>query len=309
MRRWRALLLAALWALAACAHAQPREVRIAADESYPLSKAFAYLEDRDGRLTIDDVAKPQAQAAFRPVPQVGPAANFGLTRSAIWLRVVLKADRAAAPDWLLEIAYPPLDRLELYSPAPGGGWQKQVGGDAYPFDSRVIPHRDHVLPLRLVPGSDSTLYLRIQSEGTVAAPATLWQPAALWRQDQATYAALSLYFGLLVGLLLYNLLLFVSVRDTAYLIYAAFAASMAIGQAALTGLASSSGLHGRGGTASPRRSAWPRPRSSACSSREASCPAPRACRSSTACCSRSWRGGAPASLLRWRCRITSPRTW
>jgi hypothetical protein len=33
--------------------------------------------------------------------------------------------------------------------------------------------------------------------------------------------ALSLYFGLLIGLLLYNLLLFVSVRDRAYLVYVA----------------------------------------------------------------------------------------
>jgi PAS domain S-box-containing protein len=236
MRGRGPLLFALLWALAVCASAQPGKIRVAADESYPLSKAFTYLEDHDGRLTIDDIGKPQAQAAFRPVPQVGPAANFGLTQSAIWLRIVLKVDGAAAPDWLLEVAYPPLDRLELYSPAPGGGWQKQVGGDAYSFASRAIAHRNHVLPVRLVPGTDNVMVLRVQSEGTVAVPATLWQPAALWRHDQATYAALSLYFGLLVGLLFYNLLLFISVRDRAYLIYVGFAASMGIGQAALTGL-------------------------------------------------------------------------
>jgi hypothetical protein len=53
--------------------------------------------------------------------------------------------------------------------------------------------------------------------------------------DQAEYATISLYFGLLIGLLLYNLLLFFSVRDRPYLIYVAFVACMAIAQAALTG--------------------------------------------------------------------------
>jgi hypothetical protein len=46
----------------------------------------------------------------------------------------------------------------------------------------------------------------------------------------------ALYFGLLGGLLLYNLLLFVSVRDRAYLVYVGFVAAMGLGQAALNGL-------------------------------------------------------------------------
>ncbi|MBC7604355.1 MAG: PAS domain S-box protein [Ramlibacter sp.] len=58
----------------------------------------------------------------------------------------------------------------------------------------------------------------------------------MWAHDQGAYAALALYFGLLIGLLLYNFLLFLSVRDIAYLVYVAFVATMGVGQAALTGL-------------------------------------------------------------------------
>jgi len=60
---------------------------IGADDSYLLSRAFTYLEDKEGRLQIGDILKPETQAAFRPVPEQGPGANFGLTHSAIWLRV------------------------------------------------------------------------------------------------------------------------------------------------------------------------------------------------------------------------------
>ncbi|WP_431095978.1 7TM diverse intracellular signaling domain-containing protein [Polaromonas aquatica] len=211
------------------------ELTIGSDGRYVLSQSFTYLEDAGGELTLADVLKPDAQARFQPVPQTGSATNFGLTNSAIWLRVNLRTERSAPADWMLELAYPPLDRLELYSPDGKGGFAGQVGGDLLSFADRAVVHRNHVMPVRLKPGTVNALYLRVTSSGTVSAPVRLWQPAALWQHDQVEYATISLYFGLLVGLFFYNLLLFFSVRDRAYLIYVAFVGCMAVAQAALTG--------------------------------------------------------------------------
>ncbi|MEO8655799.1 MAG: 7TM-DISM domain-containing protein, partial [Ramlibacter sp.] len=144
------------WLLAlmpAAAQAPPGEFAIGADDRYVLSRAFAYLEDKDGRLTLDDILKPPLQAGFRPVPQTGHGANFGFTSSAVWLRIPLKAASSAAPDWLLELAYPPLDRVDLFTPGAGSAWQQQTGGDLLPFATRAIPHRNHVLPVKLVPAA------------------------------------------------------------------------------------------------------------------------------------------------------------
>jgi PAS domain S-box-containing protein len=204
--------------------------------SHPLSHSFEWLADEQGRLGLDDILQPAQQQRFRPVPRTGPGANFGLTPAAVWLRVTLQSPAGADPAWLLEVSYPPLDRLELYAPDAQGRFQRQVAGDLIPFSQRAVSHRNHVLPLALAPGKSTTIYLRANSEGTVSVPARLWRPAALWAHDQGAYAALSLYFGLLIGLLLYNLLLYVSVRDTGYLIYALFALGMGVTQAALTGV-------------------------------------------------------------------------
>jgi PAS domain S-box-containing protein len=235
MQRWWLSLCCAAFLMPLVARSATGEVSVGRGERYELSKLFTYFEDPEGRMTLDDVLKPQAQAAFRAVPGNGPAANFGLTRSAIWLRIQVHAAADAPRDWLLEVAYPPLNQLEVYSQL-AGGFEEQVGGNLQPFASRAVPHRNHVLPVTLAPGADTTIYLRIQSQGTVSAPATLWRPAALWQHDQMSYAALALYFGLLIGLMLYNLLLFLSVRDIGYLIYVTFVISMGVGQAALTGL-------------------------------------------------------------------------
>ena len=235
--RWW-LCLCCLLALGSAAAKSPAgEIAIGTDDSYVLSRAFTWLEDKDGRLTLGDIVKPGAQAAFQPVPPGGAGANFGLTPSAVWLRITLKVSPASPPDWMLELAYAPLDRLELYtSSGKDAAFERQLGGDLRPFASRAVPHRNHVLPVRLTPGGETVLYLRLKSEGTVVAPVTLWRPAALWQHDQAAYAALSLYFGLLIGLLLYNLLLFVALRDISYLTYVAFVGTLGLAQAALTGL-------------------------------------------------------------------------
>jgi PAS domain S-box-containing protein len=228
--------VALCWLLAGAAWAQDRALALGDQGEYRLGSSVSFLEDPEGGLGLDEILQPAQQLRFRAMPGSDPSANFGLTRAAIWLRVELRAAPQSDPNWLLEVAYPPLDHLELFSPDGRGGWRRQVGGDLQPFASRPIPHRDHVLPVLLPAGQASVLYLRLKSEGTLAAPLRLWRPSALWHHDQANYALLSLYFGLLVGLLLYNLLLFVSTRDPAYLIYVLFVTGMATAQAALTGL-------------------------------------------------------------------------
>jgi len=233
---WWSCLLALLLLAPHAARAQPGSLAIGQESSYSLSRAFTALEDPSGALTLEEVLQAAQQSRFAPVAQSGSATNFGLTPSAFWLRIDLQAAAGAPAQWLLEVSYPALDQLDLYVQAPGGGFVHSRGGDLQPFTNRVVPHRNHVLPLTLQGGKGNMLYLRVQSQGTLSAPVRLWQAQALWAHDQAEYAMLSLYFGLLVGLLLYNLLLYGSVRDPAYLIYAGFAAGMALAQVALTGL-------------------------------------------------------------------------
>jgi GGDEF domain-containing protein len=78
--------------------------------------------------------------------------------------------------------------------------------------------------------------VRAASSGTLSVPVNLWQPDALWANDQISYALLSCYFGLLAGLMMYNLFLFLSLRDKLYLVYVAFIGFLALGQAGLAGL-------------------------------------------------------------------------
>lgn len=205
-------------------------------DRHPLSGHLLYLEDAERRLTVEAVAAPATAARFRPASSPGIDINFGYSGSAFWLALPLRLDADAPSQWLLEVGYPSLDRVEVYSPRPGGGFDRQVAGDLQPFSLRPFPHRNLVFPLALAPGATQTVYLRVESGGNLTIPATLWWRKALHRHDQQSYALLSLYYGVLAALLIYSLLLFFSIRDPVFIAYAAFVASMAVGQASMNGL-------------------------------------------------------------------------
>jgi hypothetical protein len=147
MRRALAILVLA-WCWACAASAQP-VLQLGNQGSYNLGPHVAYLEDPTARLTVEDVAQASQQARFRAARSDGPAANFGLTRSAIWLRIALQAPPGADPDWLLELAYPPLDRLELYVAGAGGGWSRQVPRLVRAMDAEASKWRNGIVVIRI----------------------------------------------------------------------------------------------------------------------------------------------------------------
>ena len=206
-------------------------------DSYVLNPILRVLEDPSGALTIEDVSKPEMQARFHARPSARGPANLGYSDSAFWLQIPLALAADTPARWQLEIAFAALDRVDLYSPSASGRFDAQTAGDLQPFSERPFAHRNLVFPLTLKPGASQSLYLRVQSGGSLTVPVRLWRPQALHEHDQKIYAVLSIYYGMLLALLLYNLMLYLSTREAMFLAYSAFVASMAVGMASLNGLA------------------------------------------------------------------------
>lgn len=215
----------ALWAAQARAHA-PALPLPGADGFSPMGKHVEVLQDREGRMTLADVLRPENDARFERNETWAP--NFGYSRSAYWLRFHLPAGTPLAEGLLLEIRFPSIDRLELYLPGPGG-WREVRAGDTLPWDAREVKHRNHVfrIPPPPTPGPHD-YYLRAASDSVLTLPMFLWQPEAFARHDHLVQLALGMFYGLLAALVLYNLILFFTVRDLAYLYYVAYAAAFGI---------------------------------------------------------------------------------
>jgi diguanylate cyclase (GGDEF)-like protein len=206
--------------------------------SYAVAPHVDFLQDASAALNFSDITSPAWSEKFRPVNASGNnEINFGYSGAAYWLRLVINAPVAIHNDMLLEVGFPSLDHVEFYAqPEFSGQWEKQEAGDLIPFSARPLMHRNFIFTLHPHQAGLHTVYLRIASSGTLTIPLRIWQTDAFDRHNQNSYAALALYFGMLLALMLYNLLLYFSLRDRNYLAYVCVVVGMAVGQLSLTGL-------------------------------------------------------------------------
>ncbi|MBC9249285.1 hybrid sensor histidine kinase/response regulator [Pseudomonas alcaligenes] len=200
----------------------------------PLMQVF---EDVRGDATIEEVSSAALDASFRTNGK--PVLNAGYSRSVFWLRVDLlyrPLGPGASPPWLLELAYPPLDHLDLYLPDGAGGYRlAQRTGDTLPFASRQIKQNNYLFALDLPPNQLQRVYLRVQSQGSMQMPLGLWSGQAFIEEQPARIYVLGIIYGVLLVMLVYNLFIFLSVRDTSYLYYILYIASFGLYQVSVNG--------------------------------------------------------------------------
>ena len=208
-----------------------------ATQSLPLGRVMQVFEDVDGQATLADVIA--RDGLFRNHEK--DSLNAGYSHSAFWLKVdlsYLPQNPNIHRTWLLELAYPPMDHIDLYLADASGNYRlAERTGDALPFDSRQIKENNYLFELNFSPGQSQTVYLRLASQGSVQAPLTLWSAQAYLEQQPVRIYILGLIYGVLLGMLVYNLFIYLSVRDTSYLYYIFYIASFGLYQLSVNGAA------------------------------------------------------------------------
>jgi diguanylate cyclase (GGDEF)-like protein len=236
--QWAVVLLVVSTGAAQAAPERTGSLLIGRDVgSYSADRYMLYVEDPTRTLTIGDVTSPAMADKFRNAASRGSDINFGYSASAFWLALPVTVSADAPTRWVMEFAFPSLDRVEIYVPRSGGGFQQMVAGDMLPFSARPYPHRNLAFPLEFERGARSVIYVRVTSEGTLTIPVTLWQRAALHLESQISYALLSLYYGMVLAMLFYSLMLYFAVRDTTFLAFVGMSLAMLIAQSSFNGMA------------------------------------------------------------------------
>jgi diguanylate cyclase (GGDEF)-like protein len=236
----RATLLALGLIFASVAWARGPAPLPGTEGSVSLGMSVDVLEDPAGKLSFDDVRSGPQAARFAPAG--ADPVNFGYTRSVWWLRFTLPGGAPAGEELLLEVAYPSIDRIELHLPETRPGaeprYWTRVAGDSFPWAAREVRHRNFVFRIAAPqqPGTH-VYYLRAQSRSVLTVPLTLWQPEAFSEHSRNGLLVLGLFYGLVLALVMYNLMLFFAVRDRAYLYYVLYAALFGVFLLGFDGLA------------------------------------------------------------------------
>ena len=192
-----------------------------------------YFEDAGGKMTLSDILGKDIEWT----PSDTKALNFGFTASAYWFRFTLDNTMNEAEEWYFTITYPLLNHVEIYVPQPGGFYPPPIkGGTGYPFFTRAIQDKDLVFLIKQPPGP-RTYLVRIQTATSLNFEPTLKSHRAYLDKIHKVYPIFWLYYGAMLIMVIYNLVLFVIIREKSYIYLVMFIIAYILFQFTLNGFA------------------------------------------------------------------------
>jgi signal transduction histidine kinase len=229
---WGLCLLAG-W-LAGVARADDLSLRqgVSAYEPYPQLRYFCSTPDT--APTLDQLLADPARPPWKPAGNTAP--TF-FTDDICWFHLTVRNLDHPSRDWMLEIPFPFLNDIAVHvRDAAGGRVADYVSGHMRPVSQRAIADRFPVFPLTLPPGSRQEVYLRVKSDH-LQLPLTLVEHTRYDARNRLVALVQGIFFGGMVVMFFYNLMLWAFVRDRVYLYYVFMVLVVTLFQFDLQGLA------------------------------------------------------------------------
>lgn len=210
-------------------------------EKYSLAPFTSVFEDKSSQVPFDEVSK-QNFTGFSPL--TGTSLSAGYTKSAYWLRFRVVAAPNQPFDWLLEISYPNLHKVELFIKRREQSVLYKISGALHPFEERartspafVFALDDSAKTVRTLPDT-ITCFIRIQTESAMIAPLHIYAPQTFERATLIESLLYGLLYGVMTAMVCYNLFLWVTVRERFYLYYVFYVSMFVVGDIAIKGFGS-----------------------------------------------------------------------
>lgn len=230
------LSTAALLILALCAQHSQAQPALVVDNHFtqaPAGLIARHYLDPKHQIDFSEIQTlPEAQWLI-PATE---SHSYGFRPDRLWVKLVITNQNDHLRRLGLEIAYPVLDQVDAYVIQQGLVQSEYRVGDTLPFSQRPIDFRNFIIPLSLPAQESATLYLKVETEGTLQAPITLQDMDRFFEKQQYSMLIQGLYFGTMLVMVLYNLFIYISVRHPSYLYYAIAALSCTTFVAAMQGL-------------------------------------------------------------------------
>jgi two-component system, sensor histidine kinase LadS len=163
--------------------------------------------------------------------------NLGKQREGVWLRFAVDSGKASANRWYLSLKWPVLDevRVRLFSPNEHAWGPLMRAGDNVPMREQPLADHNLVFPFELEAGEQAVVYMHLEARELMALPLVIVDGSGFAAGKIKDVAMISLFFGGMLVILLYNSSLFVFTRDLSYLLYVLYLLSALFYVLAITG--------------------------------------------------------------------------
>ncbi len=198
----------------------------AIDERVFMPYELSYFIDTVNTVPFKIISSPEFESRFK---QHSSYQNIDFeTNASYWIRLPIKPDPRSHKVWLLEFYDQTIDSLQAFVPQPDGTYRKIKMGDHRAFQDRSFRHKNFEILLERNTQTFQTYYFKVRSHEFADVR------IALRSVDRFVYYALNEYYlyGMFYGMILiitvYNLLVFLAIREIKFIYYICYILSVAL---------------------------------------------------------------------------------
>lgn len=152
--------------------------------------------------------------------------NFGFSNNFFWILVDVPSTLNRDERYVLDIDNPHIDYVTTYKISYGKFHFLGLSGDRIPFWKRTTENRRNVFPVVFNSANDRLLILADKRNASVSVPLKLWKQKEFDCHEAGSNMIYSLYFGMLLLIILYSLLIYMVQRSSVYIWYTVYVASL-----------------------------------------------------------------------------------
>ena len=194
------------------------------------SSQSEYFLDESASLGAQDIVSEKYKNKFHP--HTKEFFNFGITSAVLWCRFII--DNIKDEEIYLYVSTSNLDTLELYRLQDSAAVLMGISSIYFPIEAKQIQSEGFYFKLGAEKGTAAYLLkvVRFRDMQFSVNAGTLKQ----FKEYDSTFTMLNgIYFGFIILMVLYNLFLFISVREISYFYYVLYMLSMGLVNADING--------------------------------------------------------------------------
>jgi two-component system, sensor histidine kinase LadS len=201
-------------------------------EGGTLGKYLQYFQESGKRLTLSEAQNHFLQSNIKKGSI--NSISLGIDVAPAWMKFTIKNTNELAEIYRLSVETPWLDNIDTWLVQGETVIEHIEGGDAYPFEQRPMPYRFYAFEHKFSQGI-TDVYIRIETKGPMAIPIYFSTVKQAINRDITSSYQYGLLYGIMFALALYNLVLFVFIKQKEYVLYSLYLIGFVLNSLSYTG--------------------------------------------------------------------------
>lgn len=225
MKQWGILFGAIVLFLGTARAQKIFEVNDALIERNFMPYELEYYVDTTNAISFWQISSNSFSNRFHPHPDYHnkdfkPNASY-------WIRLPIQHRAGTGKVWLLEFYDQTIDEIEAYIPQENGSYKNVMLGDSQPFAQRLVPHKNFEVLLNIKRDTLMYYYFNIRSHEFADIRIAFRSVDRFVNYALNEYLLFGTFYGMILIISLYNLLVYIAIREIKNIYYIFYILSVA----------------------------------------------------------------------------------